>query len=129
MPASRRSLRLTSWKLGSRATVVAALCPLSPFAHVAAAAVSHGDGCPCPEVSPGWVAYPDSARGAPDKKDGASRASSLHDTQRKAEAAAKAMLKSSGGGELKVKGEDGRIRSKDTIAPGNDPNPPKDKEH
>lgn len=26
-------------------------------------------------------------------------------------------------------GLDGRIRSKDTIPPGNDPNPPKDREH
>jgi hypothetical protein len=28
-----------------------------------------------------------------------------------------------------IKGENGRIRSKDTVKPGNDPNPPKDKEH
>jgi len=28
-----------------------------------------------------------------------------------------------------VNGEDGKIRSKDTIAPGNDPNPPHDTEH
>ena len=32
-------------------------------------------------------------------------------------------------GELTTKGVDGRIRSKDTIAPGNDPVPPKDNEH
>jgi hypothetical protein len=63
------------------------------------------------------------------KKDGSERASSLHKTQREAEAAARKMLEVSGGGELKVKGEDGRIRSKDTIEPGNDPNPPRDKEH
>lgn len=63
------------------------------------------------------------------KKDGADRASSVHDTQREAIDAARGMLKKSGGGELKVKGEDGKIRSKDTIAPGNDPNPPKDREH
>ena len=63
------------------------------------------------------------------KKDGNERASSLHDTQGRAGQAAKDMLKNSGGGELKIKGEDGRIRSKDTIPPGNDPNPPKDKEH
>jgi uncharacterized protein DUF2188 len=63
------------------------------------------------------------------KKDGSERASSLHETQRDAEAAARRMLKDSGGGELKVKGENGRIRSKDTIEPGNDPNPPRDKEH
>lgn len=63
------------------------------------------------------------------KKNGAERSSSVHDTQRQAEQAAKAMLKNTGGGELTIKGENGRIRSKDTIAPGNDPNPPKDREH
>jgi hypothetical protein len=30
---------------------------------------------------------------------------------------------------LTIKGRNGRIRSKDTIKPGNDPCPPKDKEH
>jgi uncharacterized protein DUF2188 len=63
------------------------------------------------------------------KRDGNERASSLHDTQREAEHAAHQMLINSGGGELKVKGEDGKIRSKDTIPPGNDPNPPRDTEH
>lgn len=63
------------------------------------------------------------------KKDGALRAGSLHDTQREAIDAAREMLISSGGGELKVKGMDGKIRSKDTIPPGNDPNPPRDSEH
>jgi hypothetical protein len=63
------------------------------------------------------------------KKDGASRAGSLHDTQREAIDTAHDMLTNSGGGELKVKGVDGRIRSKDTIPPGNDPNPPRDSEH
>lgn len=63
------------------------------------------------------------------KKNGASRAGSVHDTQKAAEQAARRMLTNSGGGELTTKGMDGKIRSKDTIAPGNDPNPPKDKEH
>ena len=63
------------------------------------------------------------------KRNDADRASSLHTTQRKAEQAAKEMLKNQGGGELTIKGVDGKIRSKDTIPPGNDPNPPKDKEH
>ena len=57
------------------------------------------------------------------------RASSLHATQKEAEKAARDMIKNQGGGELTTKGVDGKIRSKDTIAPGNDPNPPKDKEH
>lgn len=63
------------------------------------------------------------------KRNDADRASSLHQTQRDAEAAAREMLKNQGGGELTTKGVDGKFRSKDTIAPGNDPNPPKDREH
>ena len=63
------------------------------------------------------------------KKSSASKASSLHSSQKAAEDAARLMLKNQGGGELTTKGRDGKIRSKDTIAPGNDPNPPKDKEH
>ncbi len=63
------------------------------------------------------------------KRNDAKKASSLHSTQKEAEATARQMLKNQGGGELTTKGRDGKIRSKDTIAPGNDPNPPKDKEH
>ena len=55
------------------------------------------------------------------KKDGGARASSLHKTQAQAVNAARAQLKQTGGGELKVKNEDGRIRSKDTIPPARDP--------
>jgi len=63
------------------------------------------------------------------KRNDAEKASSVHKTQKEAEQAAKGMLKKQGGGELTTKGVDGKIRSKDTIAPGKDPNPPKDKEH
>lgn len=63
------------------------------------------------------------------KRNDADKAGSKHDTQKEAIDAAREMLKKSGGGELTTKGGDGRIRSKDTIAPGNDPHPPKDKEH
>lgn len=63
------------------------------------------------------------------KRNDSSRASSLHNTQGGAEKSAKSMLTNQGGGELSVKGRNGRIRSKDTIAPGNDPCPPRDKEH
>ncbi len=63
------------------------------------------------------------------KKNEAGKASSLHNTQQEAAEAAKEMLKNQGGGELTVKGLNGKIRSKDTIAPGNDPVPPVDKEH
>lgn len=63
------------------------------------------------------------------KRNDADRASSLHGTQREAENAAREMLQNQGGGELTTMGRDGKIRSKDTIAPGNDPCPPRDKEH
>lgn len=62
------------------------------------------------------------------KRNDASRASSVHDTQAAAQREAKRLLQSQGGGELITKGVNGQIRSKDTIAPGNDPCPPRDKE-
>ena len=63
------------------------------------------------------------------KRNDSDRASSLHNTQKEAKNTAREMLKNQGGGELTIKGVNGLIRSKDTIAPGNDPNPPKDEEH
>ena len=63
------------------------------------------------------------------KRNDASRASSLHSTQAEAIQSAKETLINEGGGELTIKGRDGRFRSKDTISPGNDPFPPRDKEH
>jgi hypothetical protein len=63
------------------------------------------------------------------QRNDAERASSIHNTQKEAIGAAKVMLQNQGGGELTTKGVNGLIRSKDTIFPGNDPNPPKDKEH
>lgn len=55
------------------------------------------------------------------KRNDASRASSVHRTQREAQDAAREMLKNQGGGELTTKGVDGKFRDKDTVAPGNDP--------
>lgn len=63
------------------------------------------------------------------KRNDSDKASSLHNTQREAENAARTMLKNQGGGELTTQGRNGKIRSKDTIAPGNDPFPPRDTEH
>lgn len=63
------------------------------------------------------------------KRTDAQRASSLHETQAEAVAAAKELLSKQGGGELTVKGLDGKIRSKDTIPPGKDPFPPRDTEN
>ncbi len=54
------------------------------------------------------------------KRNDAGKASSIHATQREAEAAARIMLANQGGGELITKGLDGKIRSKDTIDPGNE---------
>jgi hypothetical protein len=59
------------------------------------------------------------------KRNGAERPADLHSTQKGALEAAKTMLQNSGGGELITKGVSGKIRSKDTIAPGNDSFPPK----
>ena len=63
------------------------------------------------------------------KRHDADKASSLHETQGNAIDTAESMLRNQGGGELTVMGRDHKIRSKDTIAPGNDPNPPRDTEH
>lgn len=63
------------------------------------------------------------------RKPGAERASSRHDTQREANDRAAEILRNAGGGERVTQGRDGRIRSKDTIPPGHDPNPPRDREH
>jgi len=63
------------------------------------------------------------------KRTDANRASSKHATQADAVDTAHDMLRKSGGGELIIKGLDGKIRSKDTIPPAKDPFPPRDKEH
>jgi len=55
------------------------------------------------------------------KRSDAGRAGSVHDTQKEAQDAARTSLKREGGGELITKGVDGKIRDKDTVAPGNDP--------
>lgn len=57
------------------------------------------------------------------------KATSLHKTQKAAENTARIQIKKEGGGELITKGRDGKIRSKDTIAPGNDPKSIKDSEN
>jgi uncharacterized protein YdaU (DUF1376 family) len=64
------------------------------------------------------------------KRNDAERASTVHDTQKEATDTAKEMLRNQGGGEVTVQGTDkGQFRKKDTVPPGNDPCPPKDKEH
>lgn len=63
------------------------------------------------------------------KRNDTDRAATIHKTQNAAVREARKLLEKSGGGELIIKGRDGRIRSKDTIGPGNDPSPPRDTEH
>ena len=72
------------------------------------------------------VRHPDGwAVGAPSAK----RASSVHDTQSEAEAAAKGTVANLGGGEVRIQGTDGKWRDADTVAPGNDACPPRDRKH
>jgi hypothetical protein len=61
------------------------------------------------------------------KKAGAKKATGIVDTQKEAEKLAKKIVKNQGGGEVRIHGRDGKIRDTDTVAPANDPNPPKDK--
>lgn len=77
----------------------------------------------------GRTVYRDGDGGWLNKRNDADRAGSKHETQGDAIKAAREMLVNAGGGELTIKGVDGKLRSKDTIAPGNDPNPPRDREH
>ena len=63
------------------------------------------------------------------KRVNADRASSVHQTQGEANAAAREMLQNQGGGERTTMVIHGKIVSKDTIAPGNDPSSVRDLEH
>lgn len=62
------------------------------------------------------------------KRDDSDRASTLHSTQKEAEDTAREMLRREGGGELSTHGENGQIRSKDSID-SNDPRNIRDTEH
>jgi len=57
------------------------------------------------------------------------RASSVYDTQREAEAAAKQTVGKLGDGEVRIQGRDGKWCDSDTVPPSNDPNPPRDTKH
>ena len=63
------------------------------------------------------------------KAGGAERASSIHATQAEAIGRAKEIVGNLGGGEVRIQGRDGQWRDSDTVAPGNDPHPPKDTKH
>jgi hypothetical protein len=61
-------------------------------------------------------------------KPGAERASAVFDVQAQAIQRGREILHHAGGGELRIHGVNGQIRDARTIAPGNDPCPPKDKD-
>lgn len=63
------------------------------------------------------------------RREGADRVSEYFDTQAEAENAAKQFSANSGGGEVRIHGLDGLIRDSDTVPPGHDPSPPKDRRH
>jgi len=63
------------------------------------------------------------------KKPHAEKASDILPTQKEAEGRAKEIVSNLGGGEVRIQGLNGRWRDSDTVAPGNDPNPPKDQKH
>lgn len=71
---------------------------------------------------------PNSERGGWDVvAPGGSRASSHHPTQANAIARGREIVGNAGGGELRIHGRDGQIRDSDTIPPGSDPMPPRDR--
>lgn len=61
------------------------------------------------------------------KKSGAVRASAHARTQGQAVDRARDVVDNAGGGEVRIHRCDGRIRNSQTVRPGNDPNPPRDR--
>ena len=63
------------------------------------------------------------------KRENSQRISGRAGTQKEAEKMAKDMCGNSGGGEVRIHRPDGPIRDSDTVKPGNDPCPPRDKKY
>lgn len=63
------------------------------------------------------------------KRAGSERVSGNFGRQSEAERAAKRFARNSGGGEVRIHDARGRIRDSDTVAPANDPYPPRDRKH
>ena len=57
------------------------------------------------------------------------RASAKLPTQREAEQRAKDIVRNLGGGEVTIRDRDGRFKDSDTVSPGNDPFPPRNRKH
>jgi hypothetical protein len=68
---------------------------------------------------PGWAV----------KKAGSKAPESVHRKQSAAEQSAKRTVGDLGGGEVRIQGRDAKWRDSDTVRPGRDPNPPRDKKH
>lgn len=60
---------------------------------------------------------------------GARRASTVKPTKQGAEQRAKEIVRKEGGGEVRFRDSTGRFVDSDTVAPGRDPFPPRDKKH
>lgn len=71
------------------------------------------------------IVQPDPEGGWDVARRGGQRASAHLETQADAIARAKEIVANLGGGEVEIRGRDGRIRATDTVTPGNDPSPPK----
>lgn len=63
------------------------------------------------------------------KREGATRVSGTFEYQAQAEKAAKNLCHNSGGGEVRIQGRDYKFRDSDTVTPGNEAFPPRDKKH
>lgn len=63
------------------------------------------------------------------KRENADRVAGYYATQAEAEKAAKEMSANSGGGEVRIHSLKGLIRDSDTVFPGRDPFPPRDRKH
>ena len=70
---------------------------------------------------------PDSEGGWNVRAPNADRSSGHFDTQQQAIDRAREIVRNSGGGEVVIHDRGGRVRDSDTVPPGRDPNPPRDR--
>lgn len=61
------------------------------------------------------------------RKPGGNRSSAHTETKDPAVDRAREIVRNTGGGEVVIHGRDGRIQDSDTVPPGHDPNPPRDR--